>query len=322
MTKKLLNLFATVLVLLTITSCASTKLLEKPATLTKHDNAMFWELNATDKNGAPSTVYVLGTFHAGDDRMYPLPTNVVKAFVTSQRIAGEISSSDFNNMMKESISRIEAASKREIQRINETHTTWADSLSSRQLAMAQALVGGEANFTAFVSNEPWVFLSAISVVPISYSGLDPSKGYDFIFTENSKNAGRTVEGLDDLSTQLDIIQFGDWNTQIDMVKDTLNDLLENQDDPGKEIKQLYEAYLSADPSTLENVMEKQMEGDTSSYSEDFNYMVFTERNIKWATKFANYLNEGGITFVFAGCGHFIGPDSVFVHMSNNGDLKF
>ncbi|MBO7486177.1 MAG: TraB/GumN family protein, partial [Spirochaetaceae bacterium] len=49
--------------------------------------------------------------------------------------------------------------------------------------------------------------------------------------------------------------------------------------------------------------------------------MFDERNKKWADKIADYLKQGGKTFIFAGTGHFTGDNSVFSYMRKNGTLQ-
>lgn len=315
MFKKLLNLFAVAFIAITITSCASNAILKEPASLKKYEDGMFWEINATDKNGAPSKIYILGTIHAADDRLYPLPTVIEEAFINSDTLYGELSSEDNNKIMQETMTRQMASMEREAIRINETGKKLSDYLTENQVALVSALLGGPQGLAQMEMFEPWVLNTALTTIPIVASGLDPTKGYDMYLTQKAVNEGRTVLGLDSLETQFDIIEFGDWETQLNMLKESLDEILETQADPGKELKELYNVYLSKDAEKMNDVMTAQLAEDTSETAEAFNHMVFTERNIDWATKFANILNEGGTTFIFAGCGHFIGDDSVFVHMA-------
>lgn len=322
MIKKLLNLFTIAFVVIAITSCASTKISKNPATITKAENAMFWEINGTDKNGNPSKLYVLGTIHVGDDRLYPIPENIEAAFIDADILVGEISSEGYSALMPETLSRQSASAQKEAARIAETGKKLSDYLTPDQLTLAKLIVGGDAAFANYELFEPWVLSSVLTMVPIATSGFDPTKGYDAFFVARSGSEGRPMEGLDELSTQLDIVEYGDWETQLLILKESLDDLLENQEDPGKDIKELYEAYLTSDEEKLSEIMFTQLNEETADYKEDYNKVVFTDRNINWAEKFTNYLNEGGTTFIFAGCGHFVGPESVFVYMEKNGDLVY
>ena len=95
--KAILGAFILALVL---TSCASTPSASKKAlaTLTKTDSRAFWRIDGTDKNGNPSTVYIQGTFHLGDERIFPLSEEVQQAFVNADRHAGEISTQGYADL--------------------------------------------------------------------------------------------------------------------------------------------------------------------------------------------------------------------------------
>ena len=322
MFKKLFNLFAIAFIAITITSCASNAILKEPATLTKYDNEMFWEINATDKNGEPSKIYVLGTIHAADDRLYPISENIVEAFINADALYGEISTEDNNKILQETMSRQMESNKRELARIEETGKKYSDYLTEDQKALAAALLGGPQGLAQMEMFEPWVLNTVLTTVPMAASGLDPMKSLDMVLAQQAASEGRTVLGLDTLETQFAIIEYGDWETQLFMLQEALDDILENQTDSGKDIKELYEVYLTGDEGKMEDVMSEQLSKDTSEIAEKYNYMVFTERNTDWANKFANMLNEGGTTFIFAGCGHFVGDDSVFAHMAEINCLDY
>ena len=48
--------------------------------------------------------------------------------------------------------------------------------------------------------------------------------------------------------------------------------------------------------------------------QQYHDLVYTNRNKDWAEDITNYLNEGGTTFIFAGCAHWLGDDSVFHYL--------
>lgn len=323
MFKKIINTVAVCLLAVTLCSCASNAVAKKaPATIKKYEDAMFWEINSTDKNGAPSKLYVLGTIHVGDDNLYPLPEAVEQAYINADKLVGEISSDDNKKIVNETVTRQMASMQREAARVEETGKKLSEYLTDDQKKLVTALLGGPQGLAQMELFEPWVLSTALTTIPIVYSGYDPTKGYDSYLTTRSASEGRTVEGLDTLEVQFEIIEFGDWETQLEMLKETLDALIENQADPGKDLKDIYNAYLTADVKVVSDVMEAQLAEDTSDFGDEYNNLLFTKRNTDWATKFANYLNEGGTTFIFAGCGHFVGPDSVFEIMANNGTLDY
>jgi uncharacterized protein YbaP (TraB family) len=46
---------------------------------------MFWRITGTDAAGKQATVYIQGTIHLGDDRLYPLSGSVLNAWNSADR---------------------------------------------------------------------------------------------------------------------------------------------------------------------------------------------------------------------------------------------
>ena len=55
---------------------------------------MLWRIDGTDKNGNPSVVYVLGTFHFATDEIYPFSDEILNAWNNADRLVAEISYDD------------------------------------------------------------------------------------------------------------------------------------------------------------------------------------------------------------------------------------
>lgn len=46
-----------------------------------------------------------------------------------------------------------------------------------------------------------------------------------------------------------------------------------------------------------------------------------KRNKKWAKDIASFIEDGGITFIFSGCGHRAGKNSVFEYLRRQGTIE-
>ena len=321
MIKKLFNVIAAAFFIFAVTSCASTSVENNIATIKKYDDAMFWEINGYDSKGEPSKLYVLGTIHVGDDRLYPLPDFVEDGFSESDKIVSELSDEDWNNMLPETIALQVQSSKNEAAIYAETGKTLLDELSKDEIDFLVSVLGNIEMVYAMASFEPWVLLSALSVLPIQITKLDPGKGIDGKLVAKAASLGKNVEGLDTLETQFGVITYGDRETQLLMLHDLLKDYMEDLQGCGQELIDLYEAYLNADEDKLTHLLIDEAKEDDSEYGDDYYKALFLDRNSDWAEKFSNYINDGGTTFVFAGCGHFVGDDSVFNIMRADNILK-
>jgi len=311
---------------LSLFSCKSAKtpelespVLEEPlqeqlASLKKYDS-MFWEIDGSDKNGNPSKIYIAGTYHLSDERSFPLAEEIEAAWNSSDRFICELSEADWDIFQS-------AVDKK----VNEsiilgTDKNLVDELTPQELLLISSLLGEE-QAASYVCYQPWVLNSILSTVIMSVSGLDFTNSYDYYFIQKAKSEGKTFAGLDSLETQVELNSYGDWETQLEILHQTIS-CFEDLQAAVDQILSFYEAYLSGDEKNFEKLyfddINKSIEEE--AYYKEYIDKLLTERNRLWAEKFAEYLDEGGTSFVFAGCAHFVGEESVFNFMKENGILE-
>ena len=298
---------------LVLTSCASTPK-KAPATLTKTESRAFWRIDGTDKNGNPSTVYIQGTFHLGDERIFPLSEEVQQAFVNSDRYAGEISTQGYADL---------AQLGPVLNAPNKDGKLVTDHLTEEEKAFVQMAFGE--NITIVDPLEPWQIKTGLSVLIYTNTGLSAEYGLDNSFIATLSQMGREWDGLDELQVQLDIITYGDYDTQIKMLKDIIK-VFTDEAEAEKLTEStvgLYESYVNDDMKEMERllIMSDEDEEASDKLYVDYHNMVFRDRNKEWAQDITNYLNEGGTTFIFAGCGHWLGPDSTFKFLKKMKTIK-
>jgi len=304
-------------VLLTaLVSCAS-KVPSKHTAHVAEQARMFWQIDGVDTAGNPSTVYIQGTIHVGDKRLYPLAPSVLDAWNSADRIVGEISTADWAKFQNELQNRMrESVRSARGRRIS-------DALTSEQTGALYSVLGEtEARQTDLF--EPWVTNLALQSAVYTSSGLSAEQGLDGRFMLLSYRQNREMEGLDDLETQFDVLAFGTYDEQLIMLQDVLDDIA-GANDIEQYVHKLYDAYLADDAASLDALLKESYQTDTETAAKAALYKAyyektFTERNRAWADKIAAWLSEGGTTFIFAGAGHFIGADSVFSYLRKNGTL--
>ncbi len=306
-------IFSAFVFALVLTSCASTPK-KAAATLTKTDSRAFWRIDGTDKNGKPSTVYIQGTFHLGDERIFPLSEEVQQAFLNADRYAGEISTQGYIDL---------AAAGPQLNAPNKDGKLVTDYLTEEEKAFVQMAFGE--NLAIVNPLEPWQIKTALAVLVYTNTGLSAEYGLDNSFVASLSQMGKQWEGLDELQLQLDILTFGDYDTQIKMLKDILKVFLNEKDSEEltKMTVDLYESYVNDDMKKMEKLLKVSNDKDEASDQLyiDYNRMVFHDRNQEWAQDITNYLNEGGTTFIFAGCGHWLGEESTFKFLKKMKTIK-
>ena len=306
------TIFKTILTVITVAffvfaaaSCKTTSALYEPE---KQAGRMFWKIEGTDKKGKPSAVYILGTIHIGDERLYPLADETADAFINADQIAAEISSSDMTILQQEIQMKIKGSYLRADGR------NVMQFLEPGQVETIKELMGQNAASLALF--EPWVLQLVINQLMMQKTGYNPEYGLDNQLMNTAKLAGKTWTGLDDIETQLDILSAGSYSEQIYWLKELLSSVSEGGDYK-EQIDELYNAYLEDDIQKIAQIYEESRTAKDPSMqkaTDEKNRMMIDERNKKWAAKIKKWLNEGGNTFIFAGCLHFAGDRSVFTFL--------
>ena len=316
--KKNITLILLPLVLGALVSCASNRPAKSTARVAEQAR-MFWQIDGVDADGKHSVVYIQGTIHVGDKRLYPLADPVVEAWNSADRIVGEISTADWAKFQNELQNRIrESVRSAGGRRISDVLTI------EQKRALYSVLGKAEAERTDLF--EPWVTNLSLQSLVYTSSGLSAEQGLDGQFMLLSYRQNKEMEGLDDLETQFDVLAFGTYDEQLVMLQDVLDDIAE-ENDIEQYVCKLYDAYLADDVASLDTLLKESYRihnesADKAALYRTYYEKTFTERNRAWAKKIAAWLSEGGTTFIFAGAGHFIGEDSVFSYLRKNGKFNF
>ena len=272
--------------------------------ITKYPEAMFWEINGYDSKGEKSTIYIFGTYHLADEKAFPLPEIVETAWTNSNRYVCELSMEDWTRFPDELNKKINESI------IIGTGKSLIDELTQEELITVVSLLGDEQAAT-LICYEPWVLSSVLAASFTEICELNFEYSYDSYFINLAKQQEKELLGLDTLETQMKLNCYGDWDIQLDMLKEQIaafNEIEKNRE----EILDFYNAYLSSDEEAFSSKYFDDIEKSKAekSYYGDYIDSLLTQRNLLWTEQLNNYLLEGGVTFVFAGCGHFTGIDSV------------
>ena len=321
-TKKILSLLGICILVFSLFSCETVKAPKIPE-LTKYDDLMFWEINGADSNGKLSTIYVLGTIHVGDERLYPISQDIANAYGKADRIYGEISTEDWKMVVNKTAKRMEESMEEAKAIENERGFSWFETLSPEQQKYLEENIN-KAVLDSQKSNMPWVINSVVSETATVGAGLNANYAYDTHFIAISNNLGIEMIGLDEIDVQIDIMSYGDIDFQTKLLTDTLDELIQDKNAVINETITLYETYLTGDAEKLASCLFDEMKEEIKENPgmEGYYNALFVDRNTNWAETFSQLLYEGGVTFVFAGSGHFVGKDSVFEIMKEKGDLIF
>lgn len=297
------NFIKKIVIQIVFTLIALSSIFAKEYNITKHDGAMFWTIDSTDSQGDPSRIYVLGTIHLADSTIYPVPQFILDAWNDSDKVYGEISSKDWKNYTAQFTNHI-------LKYVINDGFDIETELTEDEIKILKEITGS--NYMNFKKFEPWILLSATTSSSYKESSISAEYSYDVFFINKAKEEDIEMLGLDSLKNQLNILSYGTRETQIAMLKDALNSI-NDKNNTVNDLEKLYEAYKSFDENIFTEVYYTQMkkEIERQSVYKDYYKTMLDDRNEKWAKKFEQILDDGGVTFIFAGIGHFTGKNSVF-----------
>ncbi|MBO4319159.1 MAG: TraB/GumN family protein [Treponema sp.] len=290
------------------------------AELVQSQKGLYWTVSGTDSKGKPSCVHILGTIHMGDDRLYPLPQEIMDDLENSSRIAAEVGSDDLAETERKMLTiMMESALKAHGRSLEKE-------LTEDEVNVIVNAIGVQ-NFTVLKIFEPWVLMDTLGTLQWTKSGLTAEKGVDNTLMEMLKKKDRKWEGLDTLDDQLKILRYGTYDQQLYLLKELLAEIIDPTQSDEYLVK-MYGAYLNGDAETLTQIIFaeeeedlKNLDADTLKFMIEYNNLIMTQRNKAWAEKIKAWLKEGGETFIFAGSAHFLGDGSVFTYLKKNGVLQ-
>jgi len=282
----------------------------KKAVLIEHPERMFWEIKKEN-----SSIYILGTLHFADTNFFPLEENILTAFDSADRLVSEIGGS------KEISDLAVTLQERIIKNLNPApEKNLKNFLTEADITLLKTELGEETAEALFIFN-PWVLTLSITETIYQKAGLNGQNGIDFYLM--ARAGTKQIEALEAGEKQIDVLSMGTFEEQLDILKNTLEEL-RNPEKGIKQIEKLKRFYLSNNHEALEKLLKETMtvpENISAQSSKQFIDALLKDRNIVWAKKFEDYLQSGGTTFIFAGAGHFLGEENVFMQMRKNGTLE-
>ncbi len=249
-------------------------------------------------------VYLLGSFHLLKPTDYPLSADVEQAFTASKRVLFEVSPEEMESpqaatqMVQTAIRRDGSELKRDLD-----DATWQKLqayATQNKLPLAQ-----------LQGMKSWFVALNITIGQMQKMGLDANLGLDRHFMAEAKKAGKQTGGLEDMQSQINLLDGMSQQEQRQMMAEALD-----QADKGDEQSlMLHEAWRRGDDRVLWNKMAVEMRQQYPQLYQRIN----TARNDAWVPKLLPYLQDGqGGTLVVVGGLHLLGGDGVVEKLKAKG----
>lgn len=259
-----------------------------------------------ENNG--NTVYLLGSIHVANDKMYPLRPEIEAAFEASQYLGVEV---DLTKVDQTEMQKFltEKGSYTDGTKLKD-HVS-ADTYNKVvALLKANGLAGN-----AFDSYKPWVVTQGISSLQMQTTDYTPDTGIDLYLTQKAGKLNKPIIELENMQLQLNMFnQFSD-GLQEKLLLDTLDSL-----------KQTDKAAATA---SLDGLSQMWMQGDeqtlvamTQAVAKEPEYYkgLVSDRNANMVEHVKEYLNSDkkATYLVVVGALHMLGDDGIVTQLQKDG----
>src|SRR5262249_5659248 len=196
------------------------------------------------KASSPSTtVYLLGSIHAGDQELYPLPEVIESAFNASKLLVVEVNVKGVDQMASLKLvqqygmySGDDGLSKH----LSKTTSGALDAYCSKN-GLPRAMLD---------KFKPWMVAVTIEVVALQQAGEDMTMGIDLHFLNESKQPQR-IEELETATFQMTALSSGSEEEQQQLLAQTLKEV----DTTKERIAKMRHAFQSGDAETIQKILE-------------------------------------------------------------------
>ena len=248
-----------------------------------------------------STVYMFGSIHVGTENMYPLPQYVEDAYTTSDTLAVECD-----------ITAFEADAEKQIQVLSSLvytdGTTIADHIDAKVYEDAKKILTEQNYYNAMLDYYiPSLWTNFIDGFLYQKLGYDPKLGIDVNFINRAKDSNKTIDEVESVEFQYDMMAGFSPELQEIMLADTVEAY--NSDEAKAEIDKLVNDWYTGNEDEIvednsEDLQELKDE-EKKLYDEYYNEMI-TKRNISMADYAEQSLDGDKDVFICVGCAHIVG----------------
>jgi uncharacterized protein YbaP (TraB family) len=264
-------------------------------TQTIPSSASVWEIS---KNG--NSLFLGGSVHLLRAEDYPMPAAFDFAFDESAVLVLE---TDVDRMSAPDM--LQYQYEKFMLPEGQTLETVLDDAVYKQLENAI----GDPGLVSLVSRfKPAVVINELQILYLQQNGFTED-GADLYYLAKSKEEGRSLDFLEDVKIQIDMLGGMADGRENEYVSASLNGL------PGSENEII--GYVSDWKAGTAATIEFDLNAQKTAWPALYKTMVY-DRNAAWIPKIENYLTTGPIEFVIVGLAHLHGQDGLLLQLKNKG----
>ncbi|MDT3739973.1 MAG: TraB/GumN family protein [Candidatus Kapabacteria bacterium] len=269
-------------------SCSSVKDNAKPSTL-------MWEISSA---GGKGKVFVLGSIHLADERIYPLNPAIEKAFINSDALVLEIL-----------VDEIDPMSIMQYLSFMDERTLESELPPDVYEKIAEMFKKNGIPKQIYNKFKPWFAALTLQSDAFKSAGFSSAEGVDMHFLKKARAKDMDVLEIESLEIQMNLMdELGAFTG------DFLKSVLEETDSAGESVDELIEAWKNGDADEIERLTNKGNE--TKEFAEVMEKLNY-QRNVKMVEKIEEYLKSDKTYFVVVGAAHVVGKRGIAGLLENN-----
>lgn len=258
----------------------------------------FWKINDGD-----NTVYLLGSIHVSDGKLYPMQKEIMKGFVNSDALVVECNVASMTAEVQAQVQQIMMLSD---------GTKLEDHVSAETFEQFVAL-GAKAGLTRDMCNmyKPWAASNIVSSINMALSGKDSSRGVDMYLMNLASVFQKDIEELETVMLQMNMFdsfsnELQEMNLKASLANESNDEILDN----------MLQAWHEGDLEKLQTSLNNENANASATEEEkalaaEFNQKLLTDRNPGMIEKVKEMLAESDKDyFVVAGTLHMVGDDGI------------
>lgn len=267
---------------------------------------LFYKITNRENN---STIYLLGSIHVAEDKIYPLNDTIMSAYHASDYLAVEC---DIVNID----STVQAEQTKKMMYTD--GTTVKDHISEKVYQkMVQFLEDKGMYNTVYDSFKPIFFTSLFENMIYSEANLNPNAGIDMYFINLAMKDKKSILEVESIDFQFNLL-----STLSDEINNLmLESYIEDYDIQVENTKELYGAWKKGDRKELERLSlgeDESMPETERKFYEEYKKIAISDRNYGMVNKLEEYIYEGKNVFCVVGAGHIVGNEGIAKLMENKG----
>jgi hypothetical protein len=250
------------------------------------------------------TVYLVGSIHLGDDRMYPLPLSFEAAYDVADVLGFEVD-------LRKALTPEGQAFMLQAMSLQDG-TTLKDHVTEetyRLIGEKLAEFGLPEN--AFDTFKPWAAAQSINSLVLSDSGITANTGIEMLFLMGTDVRKLPVIELESMEYQVDLFDRFPPDVQENLLLDVLGD----KEALLADMQELLDIWLAGDDAELAEMADAQELED-----EEYYRLMLLERNINMTEKIKEYLegDEPATYLIVIGALHMVGKDGIVTMLEEDG----